>query len=264
MARDTAYFEIPGLDGVGVVRHAGTPPTGARHAHRSVCVGAVLSGTRAVEAAGVRAEARTGQLLVVPAGLSHACPDLGESEYLMVSIPPEAFAAAGLCPGLPSGPGAVDDPARFGDVLRLAELAEHSASTLERQAALLAVMEPLCGESARPDQPAEPERIAAVRRHLEAHAAEDVPLADLAALAGCSPCRLNRAFSRVVGMPPHEYQMLRRVRLAKEAIRGGLGLAESAAAAGFSDQSHLTRCFRKVMGMTPGVFAAGLRGPDRA
>lgn len=150
-------------------------------------------------------------------------------------------------------------------MLRLADLTVRSASNLERQAALLAVMEPLCQSVHRAaDDTPEPDRIAMVRRHLDATCAEDVRLDDLARLAGCSPCRLNRIFACAVGMPPHEYQVLQRVRLAKAYIRRGLGLAESAAEAGFSDQSHMTRCFRKVMGMTPGVFAAGTRGREKA
>ncbi|EGB15747.1 transcriptional regulator, AraC family [Pseudodesulfovibrio mercurii] len=258
--RSTEYREIPGLKGVGVVRHAGPPPTTARHAHRSVCVGAVLSGVRAIETPDGRREASAGQVLVIPSGLAHACPDAGESDSVTVSLAPACFETAGLAPCLaPDAPCVIDDPARFGDVLRLADLARGAASHLERQAALLAVMEPLCREGDRSDvDPAEPERIALVRRHLDAACAEDVRLEDLAGLAGCSPCRLNRLFARTVGMPPHEYQVLRRVGLAKACIRGGMGLAESAAEAGFSDQSHMTRCFRKVMGMTPGVFAAGV------
>ncbi|MEZ7197076.1 AraC family transcriptional regulator [Pseudodesulfovibrio karagichevae] len=263
----TEYREIPGLEGVGVVRHAGAAPAGARHAHQSVCAVAILSGVRAMETAGGCWEAGAGQILAVPAGLPHLCLDAGEIEYVVVSLAPACFASAGLAPRLPAdGPEVVDDPARFGDVLRLAGLAGRPASNLERQAALLAVMEPLCrgGEfPAEPGESAEPERIAAVRRHLDAACAEDVRLEDLTALAGCSPCRLNRLFAKAVGMPPHEYQVLQRVRLAKACIRRGLGLAESAAEAGFSDQSHMTRCFRKVMGMTPGVFAAGTRTPKK-
>ncbi|WP_338669056.1 AraC family transcriptional regulator [Pseudodesulfovibrio methanolicus] len=258
----TEYREIPGLEGVGVVRHAGAAPVGARHAHQSVCAVAILSGMRAMETAGGRWEAGAGQVLAVPAGLSHLCLDAGKIEYVVVSLAPACFASAGLPPRLPADrPVVVDDPARFGDVLRLADMAGRAASNLERQAALLAVMEPLCRDGEFPvdsDDPAEPDRIAAVRRHLEAACAEDVRLEDLAGLAGCSPCRLNRLFARTVGMPPHEYQVLQRVRLVKACIRRGLGLAESAAEAGFSDQSHMTRCFRKVMGMTPGVFAAGI------
>jgi AraC-like DNA-binding protein len=238
--RVTEYREIPGLKGVGVVRHAGAPPTTARHAHQSVCAIAILSGTRVLQTASGRWEAGAGLVLAVPAGLSHLCLDAGEIEYAAVSLAPACFAAAGLVPGLPADkPEVVDDPARFRDVLRLADLAGRPASNLERQAALFTVVEPLCRGGDFPagsGEADEPGRIAAVRRHLETACAEDVRLEDLAALAGCSPCRLNRLFARAVGMPPHEYQVLQRVRLAKACIRRGTGLAESAAEAGFSDQ----------------------------
>lgn len=261
----TEFREIPGLDGVGVVRHAGEPPTGARHAHRSVCVGAILSGVRTVECAQGRCEAGAGHVLVIPAGLSHVCAGPA-CEYVMVAIPPACFDRAGLVPALPARePLVLDDPGRFGDVLRLADLAGRGTSVLERQCALLAVMEPLCGSGPLPPGPEpEPGRIALVRRRLESDCAEDLPLETLAALAGLSPCRLNRAFAEATGMPPHEYQVLQRVQRVKAYIRRGASLADCAAEAGFSDQSHMSRCFRKVMGMTPGTFAAGVRSARRS
>ncbi|WP_319582452.1 AraC family transcriptional regulator [uncultured Pseudodesulfovibrio sp.] len=263
--RSTEYREIPGLNGVGVVRHAGPMPPVARHTHQSVCATAIMSGVRILETAQGRWEAGAGQILAVPSDLPHRCQDAGTIEYAVVSMAPECFATAGLVPGLqPDRPEVVDDPVRFGDLLRLAELADRPASNLERQAALLAVMEPLCRSNAASTgtvEPAESERIATVRRHLESACADDVSLEELAAMAECSPCRLNRLFARAVGMPPHEYQILQRIRLVKTCIRNGLSLAQSAADAGFSDQSHMTRCFRRVMGMTPGVFAAGVRAP---
>ena len=118
---------------------------------------------------------------------------------------------------------------------------------------------PLCREpAAGPGFRPEPDKVAEIRRCLETRYAEDMPLAELARLAGCSPCHLNRIFVRAVGMPPHEYQSLQRVRRVKECLREGRTLAESAAEAGFADQSHMSRCFRKTMGMTPGTFERGL------
>lgn len=255
----TEYTEIPGLDGVSVVRHAGLPPTGARHAHQSVCVGAVLSGVRQVSVAGTLHTVSAGQVMVIPPSLAHACLDSGPSEYVMASISPASFDQAGMDPQDVCGSWTVlDDPVRFRDILRLADMGMNPASRLERQAALLEVMAPLCsGRGDLGQDSSEPERIAGIRRHLEEHFDRDVPLKELADMAGCSPWRLNRVFALAVGMPPHEYQAMQRVRRVKECIRDGKSLAESAAEAGFSDQSHMTRCFRKVMGMTPGVFAAG-------
>jgi len=259
--RTTRFSEIPGLPGVTVVRHEGATPTGARHRHDSLCVGAVLSGERGVEQDGVLACAGPGEVLVIAPGRVHACPDRGGSRSVTVSIPPALLAGLGW--ELPPLPGPVaDDPVLFGRVLALAELAEAPSPALEREAALLALLDALAAAAPGGDIEAgpepEPDHVAAARRRIEERFADDLRLQDLARLAGCSPCRLNRAFARAVGMPPHEYQTALRVGEVKRLIRAGQGLAEAALAAGFFDQSHMARCFRRVMGMTPGTYARGL------
>jgi len=256
----TEFIEIPGLDGVSVVRHAGPSPTEARHMHQSLCIGAVLSGDRPFKIEDAWYTVLAGQVMIISPNVPHACPDAGKCEYLMVSIPLSCFEATGFDPAVLSGIKPInDDPACFGAIFGLAQMAATSASRLERQSALIRVLESLRTEGSRQDlRLPEPDRIARVRRELEERCVEDVPLKTLARLAGCSPCRLNRDFASVVGMPPHEYQAMQRVRRVKTCIRNGKSLAESAMEAGFSDQSHMTRCFKKVMGMTPGKFARGL------
>ena len=255
---DTEFREIPGLEGVSVVRHSGPPPTGARHRHDSLCLGAVLAGERTVVVDGEPLEAVAGEVLVLGPGLVHACADRGESRYVMVSVDPAWFARFGLAPAA-FGQPVLDDPALFARITSLADLADGSGSPLERESALLALLEPLSGDpEGHGDGRPEPERIRTVRERLESDFAEDLRLDALAGLAGCSPCRLNRTFCAAVGMPPHEYQSMLRVREAKRLIREGASLAEAALGAGFSDQSHMTRRFRQFMGMTPGTFARGL------
>jgi len=93
-----------------------------------------------------------------------------------------------------------------------------------------------------------------VREYLDEHASENVSLTALAQLAGVSPCHLCRAFHREVGMPPHAYQTQLRVREAKRLLSDGMPVALSAATAGFYDQAHLTRHFRRIVGVTPGAY----------
>jgi len=61
-----------------------------------------------------------------------------------------------------------------------------------------------------------------------------------------------REFKRTAGITPHRYILRKRVERA-EALVGGsdLSLSEIAIASGFSDQSHLTRRFRQMLGATP-------------
>jgi AraC-like DNA-binding protein len=82
----------------------------------------------------------------------------------------------------------------------------------------------------------------------------NVPLDELAAAAGVDKYRLLRAFRAQVGMPPHAWLLTRRLRLARRMLEAGAPIAETAAATGFADQSHLTRHFRRSLGFTPGAY----------
>jgi AraC-like DNA-binding protein len=92
------------------------------------------------------------------------------------------------------------------------------------------------------------------REFLDCHLDDKVHLGDVAQAAGLPPFRLFRAFLRTTGMTPHVYQRQARVRLAAGMIRFGRPLREVAMAAGFADQAHLTRIFRRTMGVTPGAY----------
>ncbi len=107
--------------------------------------------------------------------------------------------------------------------------------------------------------PAALRRIAAF---VDAHLDAALAIQDLAAVAGLSPYHFARAFKRSVGEAPHRFVLRRRIERARALIeRGGLGLAEIAAAAGFSSQSHLTLRFRELTGLTPGQYAGSVAGP---
>ncbi|MGW8886276.1 AraC family transcriptional regulator [Streptomyces sp. NPDC055749] len=82
------------------------------------------------------------------------------------------------------------------------------------------------------------------------------PLAanDLSAVAGCSRFALYRAFHEEYGMAPSAYQRLLRLRHARGLLADGLAPADAATSAGFSDQAHFNRWFKRAYGITPGIF----------
>ena len=67
---------------------------------------------------------------------------------------------------------------------------------------------------------------------------------------------MMRAFTREYGMPPHAYTNQLRLSEARRLIAAGHRLSDAAASAGFYDQSHLTRMFKRAYGVTPGVYAS--------
>ncbi|NJB66652.1 AraC-like DNA-binding protein [Desulfobaculum xiamenense] len=90
--------------------------------------------------------------------------------------------------------------------------------------------------------------------YLRTHAAEGVSLDDLAAVAGLSKYHALRVFKAATGLSPHAYLVQRRVELARRAMEDGATPAEAALASGFADQSHMTRRFKAMHGVTPGAY----------
>lgn len=95
-----------------------------------------------------------------------------------------------------------------------------------------------------------------LRSLLDDRTAEAFTIADAAAELGAHPSHLTRSFTRAYGMPPHRYLISRRVDHARRLLVDGSRVADAAASAGFHDQAHLTRHFRRILGTTPSRFRA--------
>jgi AraC-like DNA-binding protein len=95
-----------------------------------------------------------------------------------------------------------------------------------------------------------------VQEYLDAHFAEKVSLDELAEVADLSPYHLVRSFCGAVGLPPCQYQIQLRVHHALGRLREGAPISLVAQEAGFVDQSHLNRHFKRLLGITPGQFRA--------
>ncbi|MDO3703141.1 AraC family transcriptional regulator [Micromonospora sp. C28SCA-DRY-2] len=102
-----------------------------------------------------------------------------------------------------------------------------------------------------------------LRELLDARTTEGVTLREAAELLHAHPTHLVRAFTRTYGLPPHSYLTGRRIELARRLLLTGQRPAEVAAAAGFYDQSHLTRHFKRHLGVSPARYPT-LPAPRRA
>jgi AraC family transcriptional regulator len=134
------------------------------------------------------------------------------------------------------------------------------AWTLAAEGLCLELVSGLLRESAPARARRAPPWLESVRERVREHLDERVTLSDLAADAGVHPAYLARSFRRRYGMSVGEYT--RRARLswaAAQLTSTDTPLAALAAEAGFADQSHFTRAFKRHTGLTPARYRAVVR-----
>lgn len=102
--------------------------------------------------------------------------------------------------------------------------------------------------------------LAPVVAHIEAHFRSELSMKDMAAMAKLSSTQFNARFRELLRMSPSEYILKLRVEIAQKLLStSNKSLAEIAGEAGFYDQSHFTKRFRKVSGMTPLAYRKQFR-----
>lgn len=135
---------------------------------------------------------------------------------------------------------------------------EQSASRLERESKLFKLLASLTLRYGDVSQDLrinrENKAVKLVRDYLEENYQQDTSLQELANLTKFHPSSLVRVFRREIGLPPHAYQTQVRIRRAEALIIAGKAISEIALMVGFADQSHLTRQFKKHVGVTPGQY----------
>ncbi len=108
--------------------------------------------------------------------------------------------------------------------------------------------------------PLSDKQLAVVRDRIEDSLERGVTLAELAGIVGLSRFHFARAFKAATGTPPHRYVTMRRIERAKVLLRDAeRSLVEVALEVGFSSQSHFTRRFHELTGMTPLRYRNDLR-----
>jgi AraC family transcriptional regulator len=94
-----------------------------------------------------------------------------------------------------------------------------------------------------------------VLAYIDAHLAENIGLQDMATVAGLGQHHFSTMFRQSTGISPYRYVIERRIDLAKRQLRQqDTAIIDIALACGFADQSHLTKHFRRSVGITPRTF----------
>lgn len=151
----------------------------------------------------------------------------------------------------------LDDPATLRLLHSVHEALDTPGDAMAAESGLLAMRDRILTQYGSPASRADDTPLARrLRALLDDKLTETFTLAEAAALLGAHPSHLVRAFSAAYGIPPHRYVTGRRVDRARHLVARGVPIAQAATEAGFHDQAHMTRHFRRVLGVTPGTFAA--------
>ena len=212
-----------------------------------------------------------GAVTLAPAGSAQRWDLAGPTASLHVLLVPDLVSRAAAAAGLPAWASRLapclgrDD----GRAARLAWCLAEAMAARDRPAAAAALAAALCVHLACRDLPARgagpvglsPRQVRALEAYLRAHLAEPLTVGAMAGVVGLSATHFCRQFKAAVGVTPHAYHVRLRVRRAADLLRAHPERRAAAVAAevGFSDQSHLVRHCKRVLGATPSQLRAAGR-----
>jgi AraC-like DNA-binding protein len=261
----STYFRPPGLPGVEALHARFIEHAYAPHSHPTWTVAVVHHGAAQFELDATQQRADRGELFVLEPEAVHTG---------MAAVPEGwAYKVLYLDPALLHDWDERDAPAPraarwvvFRDralrdsLLRMHVALSAGSAGLELDEAVVAAVDALRPHLRPGPQPARGgAEHAAVRRargYLTEHWDQRVPLAALSSFSGLTRFELVRRFRLQTGLTPHAFQTNIRIARARAMLDAGEPIARVAAACGFADQPHLTRAFRRAVGVTPGRFAA--------
>lgn len=255
--RDHAAFARPRfLDGVELVSVSYRERAFPVHSHDGYVVGTVVEGAEELCVGGREHVVAPGDVLLLHPHEPHANRTLGSGalRYLVFYLP-----AGAIAPYLGGTPLAFPAPVLHDPALALRLAGLHAAlrrageDRLAQQSALASLVESLGNCAPRRVASPQPANLAARRARdwIDEHFAQDFGLAEIAAHSGLSRFRFAHVFKACTGLSAMAYRNQCRVNAARRLLLAGEPIAEVAHAVGFADQSHLTRRFQAILGVTP-------------
>ncbi|MFE7973094.1 AraC family ligand binding domain-containing protein [Streptomyces shenzhenensis] len=234
----------------------------APHAHEEFTIGVCVGGAEVIDYRGGRIRTGPGSIIVLAPGEMHTGgPATSTDGYAYRALYADpALLADGTLGGVPHFREPVLADPELAAAFRLAHTDLSACpDPLEAESRLPWLLTALARRhsTARPAPDLVPGAAGlarAVRDRLAGELTAPPSLAALATDLGLSRYQLLRAFRTTMGIPPYAWLAQYRVTRARGLLEAGLRPAEVAALVGFADQAHLTRWFRRVLGVTPAAY----------
>jgi AraC-like DNA-binding protein len=207
---------------------------------------------------------RRGGVMLMEPGEVHAnpypmLPSDFRAIFLSASFVEDAAVEFGLARRPHFNTAFTEDPTLFRSFARLHHVLDTVPSGLARQSGLASCLERLfrrhSERRAAAFKPAARIGLRRARDLIREKYANALTLDEVAAVTGLSRYHVVRAFAKEFGLTPHAYQVHVQIEKARLLLAAGSSAARVAAETGFADQSHFGRHFKRVVGVTPAVYA---------
>lgn len=264
------FHEVIGLPEVKLVEACGIANRFPRHVHSGYTFILIDQGERKVSINSQTNSYHAGEMCIIPPGISHSCESISGNKYgphsyraicteaaYIRKLTEEISGSSHLMPDFdPTTIYRNFDYRSFNELFALTRIPEPS---LEQHLLLNtflyhAINNLSCDKIKTTQKAPRKETLHKIKTFIEKNYQEKTTLQELADLGGLSPFHLQKQFLKQFGLSPQEYIISCRIHDAKEQIQSGTLLTEAALNSGFSDQSHFSRHFKKVIGISPGRF----------
>ncbi|GAA0268416.1 AraC family transcriptional regulator [Alteraurantiacibacter aestuarii] len=236
------------------------------HRHDTYTIAVTTAGVQSFNYLGKRWQSQPGQVMVLHPDELHDgyCCDQAGFSYRAAYLPPahvQTVVGGAALPFLAEGVST--DADLVGSALRLIAMCSAGNELFGYQDALHQFVSAMqrCEGGPPARRSVNREAVMRVREFLDSVPAPGTNLDQLEELAGYDRWQLSRDFRAMLGTSPYRYLQCRRLERAGQLLRSGLGMAAAAHEAGFADQSHFGRVFRRTFGTTP--LAWHRSGPTR-
>lgn len=232
----------------------------APHTHEEFSIGICVQGASCIDYRGGALTVGEGSIVVLAPGEVHTGESAFGSYAYRALYPAPALLTDGILGGTPHFREPLLHDPELAAALRTAHTDLSTCpDPLESESRLPWLLTALARRHSTslltPDRLSGADTIAlAVRDRLADELLSPPSLADLATDLGLSRYQLLRAFRTTMGMPPYAWLAQHRVARARGLLDAGARPAEAAVQVGFADQAHMTRWFRKVLGVTPAAY----------